>query len=100
MVSMLSGWYRVGECRALRNNWSGNRRSVMETGLTDGVKSQLTHLAQILGMREPMVAPPLAGNVLGSPNNSFVIAEWQDAGGPTEPPRFTAPRHLRLAIQR
>jgi len=31
---------------------------------------------------------------LGSPNNSFVIAEWRDAGGPPGPPRFIAPRHL------
>ena len=41
-----------------------------------------------------MIAPSLAGNILGTPNDSFVIAEWQDAGGPTEPPRFIAPRHL------
>ena len=41
-----------------------------------------------------MIAPPPAGNVLGSPNNSFVIAEWQDAGGPIDPPRLIAPRHL------
>jgi len=41
-----------------------------------------------------MIAPSLAGNSLGSPNNSFVIAEWRDAGGPPGPPRFIAPRHL------
>jgi mannose-6-phosphate isomerase-like protein (cupin superfamily) len=45
-------------------------------------------------MTIPVIAPPLAGNILGSPNNSFVIAEWQDAGGPANPPRFIAPRHL------
>ena len=45
-------------------------------------------------MNKQMIAPPLIGNVLGTPNDSFVIAEWQDAGGPTEPPRFIAPRHL------
>jgi len=45
-------------------------------------------------MTNPIVAPPLAGNILGSPNDSFVIAEWQDAGGPAEPPRLIAPRHV------
>ena len=42
----------------------------------------------------PSIAPPLAGNVLGSPNDNFVIAEWRDPGGPPGPPRFIAPRHL------
>ena len=41
-----------------------------------------------------MVAPPLAGNVLGSIGDSFVIAEWKDAGGPPGPPRWIAPLHL------
>ncbi len=41
-----------------------------------------------------MIASPLAGNTLGSPNHSFVIAEWRDAGGPPGPPRLIAPRHL------
>src|ERR1700676_4593659 len=41
-----------------------------------------------------MIAPSLAGNSLCSPNNSFVIAEWRDAGGPPSPLRFIAPRHL------
>ena len=45
-------------------------------------------------INQPIIAPLLAGNILGSPNDSFVIAEWQDAGGPTEPLRFIAPRHL------
>jgi mannose-6-phosphate isomerase-like protein (cupin superfamily) len=45
-------------------------------------------------MREPTIAPALAGNILGSPDNSFVIAEWQDPGGPAGPPRLIAPRHL------
>ncbi|HXN51312.1 MAG TPA: cupin domain-containing protein [Candidatus Acidoferrum sp.] len=45
-------------------------------------------------MNEPIIAPPLAGNILGSPNDSFVIAEWQDAGGPAEPARLIAPRHV------
>jgi oxalate decarboxylase/phosphoglucose isomerase-like protein (cupin superfamily) len=40
------------------------------------------------------IAPPLAGNILGSPNNSFVVAEWQDPGAPAGPPRWIAPRHL------
>ncbi|HEY1264029.1 MAG TPA: cupin domain-containing protein [Terriglobales bacterium] len=40
------------------------------------------------------IAPPLAGNVLGSTAGSFVIAEWRDPGGPPGPPRLIAPRHL------
>ena len=42
----------------------------------------------------PLLAPPLAGNVLGSPGDAFVIAEWRDPGGPAGPPRFIAPLHL------
>lgn len=42
----------------------------------------------------PTQAPPLAGNTIGSVANDFVIAEWQDAGGPSEPPRLIAPLHL------
>jgi mannose-6-phosphate isomerase-like protein (cupin superfamily) len=53
---------------------------------------------QITAMNEPMnkqmIAPPLAGNVLGSSNDSFLIAEWQDVGGAPDPPRLIAPRHL------
>ena len=45
-------------------------------------------------MDSPTIAPPLAGQVIGSHNNSFVIAEWQDAGGPREPPRWIAPKHV------
>jgi mannose-6-phosphate isomerase-like protein (cupin superfamily) len=45
-------------------------------------------------MNQPMPAPPLAGSILGSSNDSFVVAEWQDAGGPTGPPRLIAPRHV------
>ncbi len=41
-----------------------------------------------------MVAPPLAGNVLGSIGDSFVVAEWKDGGGPPGPPRWIAPLHL------
>lgn len=44
--------------------------------------------------RNPSIAPPLAGNVLASPNDAFVIAEWRDPGGPPGPPRFIAPPHL------
>jgi mannose-6-phosphate isomerase-like protein (cupin superfamily) len=44
-----------------------------------------------------MIAPPLAGNVLGSINDAFVIAEWRDAGGPAGPPRYIAPLHLHHA---
>jgi len=45
-------------------------------------------------MSAPSIAPPLAGNVLGLANNDFVIAEWQDAGGGHNPPRWIAPLHL------
>ena len=45
-------------------------------------------------MSAPTIAPPLAGKVLGSDKNDFVIAEWQDAGGGHNPPRWIAPLHL------
>ena len=45
-------------------------------------------------MDSPTIAPPLAGQVLGSHNTSFVIAEWQDAGAPPGPPRWIAPKHV------
>ena len=41
-----------------------------------------------------MIAPPLAGQVLGSAEDSFAVAEWRDAGGPPGPPRFIAPLHV------
>jgi mannose-6-phosphate isomerase-like protein (cupin superfamily) len=41
-----------------------------------------------------MIAPPLAGNVMGSVDNDFLIAEWQDEGGPPGPPRLIAPLHV------
>lgn len=45
-------------------------------------------------MTVPIVAPALAGKVLGSVRDAFVIAEWKDAGGPPGPPRWIAPLHL------
>ena len=30
---------------------------------------------------------------MGSAQGDFVIAEWQDPGGPPEPPRFIVPLH-------
>jgi len=45
-------------------------------------------------MNSHIIAPPLAGQILGSPKNDFVIAEWQDAGGPLGPPRYIAPKHV------
>ena len=45
-------------------------------------------------MSAPIIAPPLAGHVIGSIGDAFVIAEWQDAGGSAGPPRLIAPRHL------
>jgi uncharacterized cupin superfamily protein len=41
-----------------------------------------------------MIAPPLAGNVIGSVGANFVVAEWKDAGAPPGPPRWIAPLHL------
>jgi mannose-6-phosphate isomerase-like protein (cupin superfamily) len=45
-------------------------------------------------MSSPTIALPLAGRVLGSAANNFVIAEWQDAGGVFAHPRLIAPLHL------
>jgi mannose-6-phosphate isomerase-like protein (cupin superfamily) len=42
----------------------------------------------------PVMAPPLAGSILGSANDSFVIAEWRDACSTAGPPRWIAPLHL------
>ena len=39
-------------------------------------------------------APQLAGKTIGSEGKDFIIAEWQDAGGPISPPRLIAPLHL------
>jgi mannose-6-phosphate isomerase-like protein (cupin superfamily) len=45
-------------------------------------------------MSSPSISPPLAGKVLGSDTNSFVVAEWQDAGAPPGPPQWIAPLHV------
>ena len=45
-------------------------------------------------MTTPSIAPSLAGNTLGSAANSFVIAEWRDAGGPAGERRLIAPPHV------
>ena len=42
----------------------------------------------------PLKAPPLAGNVLGSDDEQFVVAEWRDPGGVFETPRLIAPLHI------
>ncbi|HEV9035982.1 MAG TPA: cupin domain-containing protein [Puia sp.] len=42
----------------------------------------------------PIIASPLAGNMLGQEQGDFVIAEWQDPGGSPGPPRFIAPLHV------
>lgn len=44
-----------------------------------------------------MVAPPLAGNLLGAESGQFVIAEWRDAGGVAGQKRLIAPTHLHHA---
>ena len=41
-----------------------------------------------------MIAPPLAGNILGSAKGSFVVAEWSDPGGSFDPPQLIAPLHV------
>ncbi len=45
-------------------------------------------------MSSPNIAPPLSGQVIGSSDDAFVIAEWRDPGGPPGPPRLIAPPHL------
>jgi mannose-6-phosphate isomerase-like protein (cupin superfamily) len=45
-------------------------------------------------MTVPLLIPPLAGRALGSGSDDFVIAEWQDRGGPADPPRYFAPLHM------
>lgn len=45
-------------------------------------------------MPSPIIAPPLAGNILGTAASGFVIAEWRDPGGQTDARRPIAPRHL------
>lgn len=45
-------------------------------------------------MNSQTTAPMLAGNVIGSAQNDFVVAEWRDPGGPPGPPRFIAPPHV------
>jgi mannose-6-phosphate isomerase-like protein (cupin superfamily) len=44
-----------------------------------------------------VIAPPLSGNVLGSINDAFVVAEWRDAGGFAGPPRYITPLHVHHA---
>jgi len=49
-------------------------------------------------MNSPTRVQLLAGQTLGSAENSFVIAEWSDPGAPSgseaSPPRWIAPLHL------
>lgn len=42
------------------------------------------------------IAPLLAGNTLGNAGSNFVVAEWRDAGGSTEPRRLIAPPHVHF----
>jgi mannose-6-phosphate isomerase-like protein (cupin superfamily) len=44
-----------------------------------------------------IIAPPLAGKLLGSPESSFVIAEWRDPGGAPGQRRLIAPLHVHHA---
>jgi mannose-6-phosphate isomerase-like protein (cupin superfamily) len=45
-------------------------------------------------MSSPIIAPLLSGNVMGSGDDAFVVAEWRDSGGPPGPPRLIAPPHV------
>jgi mannose-6-phosphate isomerase-like protein (cupin superfamily) len=45
-------------------------------------------------MSSPTIVSPLAGHMLGTTANNFVIAEWQHPGGVSARPRFIAPLHL------
>ena len=45
-------------------------------------------------MDSPKAASPLAGSILGTPNDAFLVAEWQDSGGYVGPPRLIAPLHV------
>src|SRR5882672_11743790 len=45
-------------------------------------------------MSSLILAPPLSGNTIGSTSDNFVIAEWQDPGGPVGEKRLIAPLHL------
>jgi mannose-6-phosphate isomerase-like protein (cupin superfamily) len=45
-------------------------------------------------MNAPLIAAPLSGNVIGSAENNFVIAEWRDSGGPVGQRRLIAPVHV------
>jgi mannose-6-phosphate isomerase-like protein (cupin superfamily) len=45
-------------------------------------------------MSSSIVASLLSGQVIGTTDDAFVIAEWRDAGGPPGPPRLIAPRHI------
>lgn len=45
-------------------------------------------------MNSQITAPMLAGNVIGSAEDDFVIAEWRDPGAPPGPPRLIAPPHI------
>ena len=45
-------------------------------------------------MTSPVAAPVLAGKTLGTTGDSFVVAEWRDAGGVSDRPRLIAPHHL------
>jgi uncharacterized cupin superfamily protein len=41
-----------------------------------------------------MIAPPLAGNLLGADSGQFVMAEWRDGGGAPGEKRLIAPTHV------
>src|SRR5712692_791342 len=45
-------------------------------------------------MSSPSIAPALAGRVIGSISDAFVLCDRRDPGGPTGPPRLIAPPHL------
>jgi hypothetical protein len=44
-------------------------------------------------MISSMIATPLAGNIMGSVYDAFVVAESKDEGSPAGPPRLIATPH-------
>jgi len=73
---------------------AGSLKVDTRSAIAAAVGRHATRDAFCSNMSAPIIAPPLAGHVIGSIGDAFVISEWQDAGGPAGPPRLIAPRHL------
>src|SRR5437762_5020113 len=48
-------------------------------------------------MSNQVIAPALAGQILGSIHDSFAVAEWRENPAPPGPPRLVAPWHVHHA---